>query len=157
MTVTHPEVSRYFLSLEEAVELLILAVSLDGVHGVFIPDPGEPVRILDLARQLIQEAGSERETQIPIVITRLRPGDKMSEEFLGPGESVVDQQNAKLRRIHTPQPSPEQFDAAMDALTRNAARRDLSGVLAVLCELVPEYRPSNIVLELREAPQSSSR
>lgn len=157
LTVTHPEVSRYFLSLEEAVELLIMAVSLDGEDGIFIPNPGEPVRILDLARQLIKEAGTEHETQIPIVITRLRPGDKMSEQFLGPCESVVDQQNAKLRRIHTPQPSPEQFDAAMNALASNAERRDLSGVLAVLCDLVPEYRPSNTVLESREAPESSSR
>ena len=157
VTVTHPEVSRYFHSLEEAVELLVLTVSFEGASGVYIPHPGEPVRILDLARQLIQEAGSERLAEIPIVITGLRPGDKMNEEFLGPQESVVSEQNAKVRRIYTPQPSPEQFDAAMDALRRHVERRDLTGVLAVLCQLVHEYRPSKNVLESREAPEASSR
>ena len=57
VTVTHPGVNRYFLSMEEAVELVLLAARLAGGGGIFISDLGEPVRILDLARQLIQEAG----------------------------------------------------------------------------------------------------
>lgn len=156
VTVTHPCVNRYFLSLNEAVELVLLATSLDGEGGIFISNPGEPVRILDLAEQLIKEAGFEPESQIPIVMTGLRPGDKMAEEFVSDLESVDSMDNARLRLIKTPQPSQEEFDSLMTALKENDARRDFTGVLEQLCRLVPEYRPSELVLESAKEPRSSS-
>ncbi|MGB6199223.1 MAG: polysaccharide biosynthesis protein, partial [Candidatus Acidiferrales bacterium] len=104
VTVSHPDVCRYFLSMSDAVELLILAASSRGHGVIFISDPGEPVRILDLARQMIKEACPRPEEEIPIVFTGLRPGDKMTEEFFSASESVAATDNERLRQIGTPDP-----------------------------------------------------
>jgi len=156
VTVTHPGVNRYFLSMDEAVELVLLAAKLPGGGGIFISDLGEPVRILDLARQLIKEAGSQSGNEIPIVMTGMRPGDKMDEQIVSDLESVDPADNGKLRLIKTPQPSDQQFDFAMAALQESASRRDVAGVLEQLCRLVPEYRPSEVVLASAHAPQPSA-
>ena len=156
VTVTHPGVHRYFLSLSEAVDLVLLAARLAGGGGIYISDLGEPVRILDLARQLIKEAGLQPGHDIPIVMTGLRPGDKMAEQIVSDHESLDPADNGKLRLIKTPQPSHEQFDTAMAALQESAARRDVAGLLEQLCRLVPEYRPSEVVLASARAPQPSA-
>jgi len=156
VTVTDPGVNRYFLSMDEAVDLVLSATRLPGGGGIFISDFGEPVRILDLARQLIQEAGYDPGNEIPIVMTGLRPGDKMAEQFVSDRESVEPADNATLRLIKTPQPSHEQFDSAMAVLKESAVRRDVAGVLEQLCRLVPEYRPSEVVLASARAPQPSA-
>jgi FlaA1/EpsC-like NDP-sugar epimerase len=156
VTVAHPGVNRYFLSMDEAVELVLLAARLASGGGIFIPDLGEPVRILELARQLIKEAGLQPESDIPIVMTGLRPGDKMAEQIVSDRESVEPADNDRLRLIKTPQPSDQQFDSAMAALKESAARRDVPGVLEQLCRLVPEYRPSEVVLASARAAQPSA-
>jgi FlaA1/EpsC-like NDP-sugar epimerase len=156
VTVTHPEVNRYFTSLDQAVELVLLAASLDGESGILIPNLGEPVPILELAERMIKEAGFEREREIPVVMTGLRPGDKMREEFVSEFEEVDATGNAMLHLIRTPQPCPEEFDSLMRDLRDKVGRRDLPGVLEQLCRLVPEYRPSELVLEGAKQQQSSS-
>ena len=156
VTVTHPGVNRYFLSMDEAVELVLLAARPAGGGCIFISDLGEPVRILDLARQLIKEAGYQPGNEIPIVMTGLRPGDKMAEQFVSDRESVDPTDNGRLRLIKTPQPSHQEFDAAMAALKESAARRDVPAVLEQLCRLVPEYRPSEVVLASARAAQPSA-
>jgi|SRR5579859_275931 len=156
VTVTHPEVNRYFTSLDEAVELVLLAARSYGESGIFIPNPGEPVRILELAERMIQEAGFEHGREMPIVMTGLRPGDKMSEEFVSRYEEVDATGTAKLRLIKAPQPDHEEFDSQMKGLEEKAGRRDLVGVLESLRRLVPEYRPSELVLEAAKQQQSSS-
>jgi FlaA1/EpsC-like NDP-sugar epimerase len=156
VTVTHPAVNRYFLSLPEAVELVLLATTLDDEGGIFISEFGEPVRILDLACQLIKQAGLRPEIDIPIVMTGLRPGDKLSEEFVSDCESVHPTNIAKLRRVRTPQPSDAEFDSAMTALQEIVDRRDVAGLLEQVSRLVPEYRPSDVVLAAAHAPQSAA-
>jgi FlaA1/EpsC-like NDP-sugar epimerase len=142
--------------MDETLELVLLAARLAGGGGIFIPDLGEPVRILDLARQLITEAGLQPESDIPIVMTGLRPGDKMAEQIVADHESVDPAENAKLRLVKTPQPSPEEFDAAIAALQESAKRRDVAGVLEQLRRLVPEYRPSDLLLASARATQPSA-
>ncbi|MGB6430837.1 MAG: polysaccharide biosynthesis protein [Candidatus Acidiferrales bacterium] len=156
VTVTHPDVTRYFLSMSEAVELLTLADSLSGRGGIYISDPGEPVRILDLAHQLIENAGAGHEGEIPIVMTGLRPGEKMTEEFYSDGETVAEAGGRKLRLINTPEPPREQFDVLMTELQEAVDRRDLTDALDRLCRLVPEYRPSETILALRQNAASQS-
>jgi FlaA1/EpsC-like NDP-sugar epimerase len=92
---------------------------------------------------------------MPIVMTGLRPGDKMSEEFVSEYEKVVAAGTAKLRLIRTPQPALEEFDSQMKDLEEKVDRRDLAGVLESLCRLVPEYSPSQVVLEAAKQQQSS--
>ena len=154
VTVTHPKVSRYFFSMAETVELLISAASLDD-GGIFVPDPGEPVGILALAKQLIRENAEGRE--IPIVITGLRPGDKMSEEFISERESFGGEPRGKLRLVHTPQPTHQIFEVGIEKLTHCVAHRDLAGILETLSALVPEYRPSKSLLNLCKEAESPSR
>src|SRR5208283_2829348 len=147
VTVTHPEVNRYFTSLDEAVELVLLTASLDGESGIFIPNPGEPVRIRELAERMIKEAGFKGGSEMAIVMTGLRPGDKMHEEFVSEFEEVDATGNAMLHLIKTSQPAQEEFDSQMTDLKDKVGRRDLAGVLGQICRLVPEYRPSELVLE----------
>jgi len=156
VTVTDPAVNRYFLNLDEAVERVLLAASLPGRGGIFIPHLGEPVRILDLAHQLIEEAGFQPGNEIPIVMTGLRPGDKMAEQLVSDLEWVDPADKGTLRLIKTPQPSPEQFDFAMAALQESVSRRDVTTVLEYLRHLVPDYRPSSEVLACAGAPQPSA-
>jgi FlaA1/EpsC-like NDP-sugar epimerase len=155
VTVTHPEVSRYFFSMAETVELLISAASLDDGSGVYVPNPGEPLRILDLAQQLIRETAAG--CDIPIVITGLRPGDKMHEEFISCRESIEGEAHSKLRRVRTPAPSHEEFDATIERLKHGVAMRDFPFLLETLCALVPEYRPSQSLLNLCKEAESPSR
>ena len=156
VTVTHPEVSRYFTSVDEAVELVLLAALLDGQSGIFIPRPGKPVRILELAERMITEARLEGERERAIVVTGLRPGEKMHEEFVSELEEVHATSNAMLRLIKTAQPAREEFDSLMTDLKDKVEGRDLSGVLQRIRRLVPEYRPSEMVLAAAEQRQSSS-
>jgi O-antigen biosynthesis protein WbqV len=114
---------------------------------------------VDLAKQLIKQAGIVREDEIPVVITALRPGDKMTEEFISKRESVdaLDSMNReRLTLIKSPQPADAEFDSAMAALQKSVDRRDLGSVLDCLRRLVPEYHPSDVILESRKDPQSSS-
>ena len=156
VTVTHPDANRYFIELRDAVERVLLAAAMERESGILMSDPGEPVRILDLAHRLIEEAGFKPEVDIPIAIIGLRPGEKMSEEFVSGRESVHASACAKLHLIETPQPSCEEFDAAMAALKECADRHDVSGLLERLCRLVPEYQPSDLVLASARAAQTAA-
>ena len=89
-------------------------------------------------------------------MTGLRPGDKMAEQFVSDSESLDPADHGRLRLIKTPQPSHQEFDTAMAALQESAARRDVAGVLELLRRLVPEYRPSEVVLASARAPQPSA-
>ena len=156
VTVTHQAVNRYFLSLRDAVELVLLTTTFEGNGGIFIPNLGEPVRILDLAKRLIKESGFEPEIEIPIVMTGLRPGDKMTEEFVSDLEWVDSRDDARLRLIKTPQPSPEEFDSSIAALKDSVARHHIAESIKQLCWLVPEYRPSEMILESLKEQRSIS-
>ena len=89
VTVTHPEMTRYFMTIPEAVQLVIRAGDIGAGKGeVFVLDMGEPVKILDLAHNMIRLAGYEPESDIAVEFTQPRPGEKLHEELFGEGESV---------------------------------------------------------------------
>ena len=98
LTVTHPEMTRYFMSIPEAAQLVLQAGLIGEPHSVYILDMGEAVRIVDLARELIRMATGDA-ARIPIVFTGLRPGEKMHEELTGDGEHFVETGHDKLRRV----------------------------------------------------------
>jgi FlaA1/EpsC-like NDP-sugar epimerase len=99
VTVTHPEVERYFMSIPEAVGLILQSAAFAGPADSFVLDMGFPIRIDSLARQMIQLQGFEPDRDIPIVYTGLRPGEKLRETPIHPAERVVPSSHPKIRRI----------------------------------------------------------
>lgn len=153
VTVTHPEVSRYFHTMIEAVELVLLTSDIESGGVIFIPQLGAPVRILDMARQLASNSQSQSKMEIQVTFTGLRPGDKMSEEFLSVHESVESTSDRKLLRVNTTEIPSERFDAYVENLASSVEQRSLPLMLEVLCQMVPEYR-STVALD--RLPQGSS-
>ena len=148
VTVTHRDVNRYFLTMTEAVELILATAGLEESGGIFVPEMGEPVRILDLACDLIRTAGLEPEKDIQIVFTGLRPGDKMSEELVGPSECFEVSSAPGIYRIISSRALPNTFDSTITELADGVLRRDTASMLETLCKIVPEYRPSEALLGL---------
>ncbi len=145
--VTHPDVNRYFLTLDEAIDWIVAAGSLGESSGIFVPEMGEPVKITDLARHLIRMAGFVPETGIPMVFTGLRPGDKMAEELISNDESIEPTAKEKLFRVKGPGIHEYELDSAMRELEESVRRRDVAAVLDLLCGIVPAYRPSETLRE----------
>ena len=137
VTVTHPEIIRYFMTIPEAARLVLQAAAIGESGQVLVLDMGEPVKIADLARDLIRMAGHTLQ-EIPIVFTGLRPGEKLYEELLADSDATLPTAIERLRvaRIAS-------ADSDIDALLRwsqQADPQDESLVRARLRNLVPEYR-----------------
>ena len=150
VTVTHPDVSRYFLTLEEAVELILLTSSLDEGGGIFIPQLRAPVKILDIAYELVGQARSKHSKDIPITFTGLRSGDKMSEEFLDQDESAEPTVDRRLFRVKTGEIQANRFDVHLGDLSRSVAERDLPSMIETLCRIVPAYRATELLCRSTE-------
>jgi FlaA1/EpsC-like NDP-sugar epimerase len=139
VTVTHPEIVRYFMSIPEAVQLVLQAGLMGRGGEIFVLDMGEPVKIADLARDMIRLSGFD-ESEIGITYTGLRPGEKLYEELLASDENTLPTPHPKLRIAQARQ----EDGAWLDRLSAWLARSDLPGDEAVKSELgkwVPEYRP----------------
>jgi FlaA1/EpsC-like NDP-sugar epimerase len=147
VTVTHPEVSRWFLSLREAVEAILAcgtaACGAAACEGrILLPELGEPVRIVELAGFLIRAAGKE----IPIRFTGLRPGDKLTEESTYQTEMKDGFVEGPLEVIQTRKLAPLELEEVMEQLSGCIASRDVSELIRRLSTVVPEYVPSELVL-----------
>jgi O-antigen biosynthesis protein WbqV len=151
LTVTHPDMMRYFMTVREAVEL-VLQASVLGSDGeaagkIFVLDMGEPVRILDLARQMIRLAGKRPDIDIAIRFTGLRPGEKLFEEILHDSESLLP---TECKGIVLAAPRTGDVIAlgnAIDELAAICRRGDAAALQAQLARLVPEYGPSEAAAE----------
>ncbi len=144
LTVTHPEITRFFMTVREAVEL-VLQASVLAVKGgeergkIFVLDMGEPVKIVDLARQMIRLAGRKPGKDIKIAFIGLRPGEKLQEELFYASEPLLPTEAAAIRLA-----APRTIDYAMlsrslDELAEHAGERRQERMLALLGTLVPEY------------------
>lgn len=151
VTVTHPEMKRYFMATSEAV-ILVLQAAASGEGGeVFILDMGEPIKIVDLAREMIRLSGYEPDVDIPIIFTGVRPGEKLFEELLGAEEGSEPTEHPKIFKARN---SKDKYTAAdkqkMDrelmskidkliALSMNSAGRE--EIIGLMKEIVPTYSP----------------
>ena len=136
VTVTHPEMTRYFMTIPEAVQLVIRAGDIGSGKGeVFVLDMGDPVRIVDLAHNMIRLAGYEPETDVAIEFTGPRPGEKLHEELFGPGERS--QPTAAKRILRAVSATPLDVDWLEETLV-NLERLVLAGDEANLREQVVE-------------------
>jgi FlaA1/EpsC-like NDP-sugar epimerase len=141
VTVTHPEVTRYFMTIPEAVGLVLQSAALGEGGEIFILDMGEPVRIVDLARHLIELSGFTPEKDIRIEFTGLRPGEKLFEEMNYQGESITATRHPKILRLLCEPRSIEALRGAVARLTEQADRLDSNQLKRLLSQTVPEYRP----------------
>ncbi len=145
VTVTHPEVRRYFLSTADAVTLLLHASSPDTASGILVPELAEPVPVVALARHLMTNAAR----QVPIVFTELRLGDKMAEALVSSRESYAAEGDpvAPLRAIKSPSLPGAVLDEILQQLQQACRERSLESLLAAVMRAVPEYQPSTLLRE----------
>jgi FlaA1/EpsC-like NDP-sugar epimerase len=141
VTVTHPHVVRFFMTVQEAVFLVIQASMLAGGCELFVLEMGQAIRILDLARNMITLAGLRPEIDIGIVYTGLRPGEKLYEEVLTDGEYVQPAGVPKVFRIARDEAPAPGFEDELAALARAAESDDEEEMRAILRRIVPEYKP----------------
>jgi O-antigen biosynthesis protein WbqV len=145
LTVTDREMTRYFMTTREAVELVLQAAALARRQprpgSVLMLDMGEPVRIVDLARQMIRLAGKRPEIDIKIVFTGRRPGEKLHESLHRPEEAVTPAGVPGLLAVDAGAPDWAVLGGVLDRLAAASQMGDLDAASAVLGELVPDYRP----------------
>ncbi|MBA2461299.1 MAG: polysaccharide biosynthesis protein, partial [Actinobacteria bacterium] len=135
VTVTHPEMTRYFMTIPEAVQLVVQAGAIGGRGRVFVLDMGEPVRILDLAHKMIRLSGKEPERDVPIEIIGARPGEKLHEELWTVAENVTPSSHPAILQV-----SGHSIDggwleselAALEQLVEEGNTLDLVGRLAAM-------------------------
>jgi FlaA1/EpsC-like NDP-sugar epimerase len=141
--VTHADATRYFLSQQEAATAILTAGSADCQGKLLIPESADAVHIVALARFLI----GTQPTASAIRFTGLRPGEKMTEEFVGASDSYAGTIDGPLSVWDTPRLSPEQCTHVVQRLTRCVAGRDRASLVETLCSIVPEYVPSILMQE----------
>ncbi len=144
LTVTHRDVTRYFMTVREAVELVLLASALgledESWRGrVFVLDMGEPVRIVDLARQMIRLAGKRPDIDVKIEFTGLRPGEKLFEEIFHSAEPPVPTSRSGILAAPARRFERSEVAAILDAVEERCRALDRDGMLDALRRLVPEY------------------
>jgi FlaA1/EpsC-like NDP-sugar epimerase len=140
VTVTHPEITRYFMTIPEAVSLILQAGAMGGGGEIFVLDMGEPVRIKDLAQQMIRLSGLVPDRDIKIVYTGLRPGEKLFEELLHAGEDLQPTGHGKLLLARSRQVDWGWLQEEFAGLEQAVRSRDVELLKKYLRNIVPEYQ-----------------
>jgi FlaA1/EpsC-like NDP-sugar epimerase len=152
LTVAHPDAQRFFITLDQAVRALFGALDVRSAPTLLLPSIGPAIRILDLARHLIEI----HQSSASIEFTGLRPGDKLSERLVSSREVLLPQaelDHTGLHAIETPIPAAGELSVALDTLGEAIRRRDLHELLRGIHSLLPEYEPSSLILAaLSEEP-----
>ena len=140
VTVTHREMIRYFMLIPEACQLILQAGAMGKGGEIFILEMGEPVKIDQMARDLIRFSGFEPEKDIPIVYTGLRPGEKLYEELMTDLEGVVPTDHGKIRVLSSHTGDLRDLESRLAALKKAAENREANQIRQQLHRIVPEYR-----------------
>jgi FlaA1/EpsC-like NDP-sugar epimerase len=139
VTVTDPEASRYFMLLSEAAQLVLQAGTMGRGGEIFFLDMGEPVKILDLAENLIRLSGLEPGRDVPIEVVGLRPGERLREELLVDGEELLASGHEKVLLVRNNHFDPEAFRRDLEELRRLVADRDRPHATEKLCAMARRY------------------
>ncbi|HEY3938280.1 MAG TPA: nucleoside-diphosphate sugar epimerase/dehydratase [Bryobacteraceae bacterium] len=153
VTVTHPEMRRYFMTISEAVQLVLQASAMCNGSEIFVLDMGDPVPIVNLAREMIRLSGYEPDVDIEIRYTGTRPGEKLFEELVLDGEEMLPTYHEKIRIFRGSRLSCAAMDQWLTELQSLVSREDELGILTHLKELVPEYQPVGAWRELMDPAQ----
>jgi len=152
VTVTHPDIIRYFMTIPEAAQLVIQASSLGQGGDVFVLDMGEPVKILDLAHRMIRLMGHDLkdaehiDADIEVKFTGLRPGEKLYEELLI-GNNVSKTRHSRIQRAEEESVSTEQIQSYMEQLDKACSQYDCELIIKLMSQMVVEYTPSKEIMD----------
>jgi FlaA1/EpsC-like NDP-sugar epimerase len=141
VTVTHPEVERYFMTIPEAVQLVIQAGAMGRGGEVFVLDMGKPVKIVDLARDLIKLSGMEPDRDIKIEFTGLRPGEKLYEELFTAEEGMNATRNVQIFKARTAPANRPAINRCVARLTKSAVSGNDQKIVALLSRCLPTFKP----------------
>jgi FlaA1/EpsC-like NDP-sugar epimerase len=156
VTVTHPEAQRYFMLIPEAVHLILRAASITSGGEIFALEMGEQINLLKMARDLIRLSGYIPEEEIGITITGLRPGEKLSEELVGPDEHMECSPLDKILQLRPVNPpDPMTLLTQVSELGAFALRGDTRLVIDQLCQIVPTFQPGELLIHGSEQASSS--
>jgi FlaA1/EpsC-like NDP-sugar epimerase len=142
VTVTHPEMRRFFMLIPEAVQLVLHAAAICDSGPIFALDMGEPIKVLDLARNLIRLSGFVPDDEIAITFIGVRPGEKLSEELIEEGETAEPTELEKVLKVRPVTPRVDELGRALPQLELAAERGSDADALAILSALVPSFRPA---------------
>jgi FlaA1/EpsC-like NDP-sugar epimerase len=145
VTITHPSITRYFMTIPEAVQLVLQSSVLSKGGEVFMLNMGKPIKIIDLAEDLIRLSGYEPGRDIEIVYTGLRPGEKLHEELLIPGEEYKPTSHEKILAVkNAEQIVPDDLDVMVDILCKAATKSKENLIQLLIKKLVANYTPNHI-------------
>lgn len=148
LTVTHPDIIRYFMTIPEACRLVLEAAFMGKGNEIFVFDMGTPVKIVDLARRMIELAGLVPGEDIEIQYTGLRPGEKLYEELLATKENTLSTNNTKIYRAQVREYDYNDICSVMNPLIALAIKVDKMGTVQMMKGIVPEFKSKNSVYEV---------
>ncbi len=154
VTVTHPEITRYFMTIPEACELVLEAATMGQGGEVFVFDMGESVKIIDLAKKMITLSGLRVDKDIEIRYTGLRPGEKLYEELLNNDENTLPTHHPKILVAEVNTPSYAYMEVATNELNLLLTSGDNNSIVAKIKEMIPEYKSNNSVFETLDKKSS---
>ena len=147
VTVTHPDIIRYFMTIPEACCLVMEASTLGNGGEIFVFDMGHPVKILDLAKNMIRLAGFVPSEEMPIVFTGLRPGEKLYEELLNQKETTLPTSNEKIMVARVREFEFNEVEKNINALIDLTTQNKPFRTVELMKEIVPEFISNNSVFE----------
>ena len=140
--MTHPEVTRFFMTIPEACQLILQAGAMGEGGEIFILDMGTPVKIVDMARDLIRLSGFEPDVDIRIEFIGLRPGEKLYEELITEGEGIVPTSHEKILVLRGKTCDQDLLNGTITNLAGLAHEQDGYAIRAKLKEIVEDYKPA---------------
>ncbi len=143
VTITDPEATRYFMSISEAVQLVMTAGAMGTGGEIFLLDMGEPIKIIDIATKLIDFSGLKPGKDIEIVSIGLRPGEKLHEELYWQGEGIVPTENKKITMLKPNGLYPDRLNVQLKELEELSHSSNVQGLYTLLKEIVPESKIRN--------------
>lgn len=147
ITVTHPEITRYFMTIPEACQLVLEAGAMANGNEIYIFDMGQPVKIVDLARKMIRLAGLQEGKDIEIVFSGLRPGEKIYEELLNKKENTLKTYHPLIMIAKVEEIPYEQISSQVEDLISNVTTFDNYSIVKKMKQIVPEFKSMNSVYE----------
>ena len=147
ITITHPDITRYFMTIPEACELVLEAGTMGSGGEIYVFDMGQPVKIVDLARRMIKLSGLRPDEDIKIEYTGLRPGEKLYEELLSDDTKTLPTYNQQIMISKDPSITFEKICTFLNAIEEKTSLKDKVGLVKVMKEIVPEFKSNNSIYE----------